>query len=210
MNFTKRTGVVLVVFAIIASSCNKHLDDFKPIINTTTYGPNQSVAGVAALATNILTLRSAITSTQTTIATLPETTSTTALKTSLTAINGRIDAIWSALNTIALNGAPTKAIIDGLKTDLTALPAKVVTDNDALKAQIAAIGTSNDALTARLNELVKSNNALAVHITSVQKFLDTLRSFHDLAATQVSVDALSVQLVAAQFSFDLLLATYMP
>ena len=46
-----------------------------------------------------------------------------------------------ALNTIALNGAPTKAIIDGLKTDLTTLPAKVVTDNDALKAQTPAIGT---------------------------------------------------------------------
>ena len=93
MNFIKGTGIILMIIAISASSCKKQSDDFKPITNTTTYGPNQSVAGVTALVTNISTLKSTITSLQTTIVTLPETSSIETLKASLTVIAGRIDTI---------------------------------------------------------------------------------------------------------------------
>ncbi|MCX6222872.1 MAG: hypothetical protein NTZ69_18040 [Bacteroidia bacterium] len=209
MNFIKRTGIVLMVFTIIASSCNKHSDDFVPNNSNT---PDIQVAGVTALVTNISTLKSTISSIQTTIVALPETSSIATLKASLTVIAGRIDTITSILNKLSMSDA-TKTIIEGLKTNLKALPAKVVTDVNALKVQIAVIGTSSDiqaVQVARLNTLITASTALTGKIDFIQKSLDNLTNFQGFNATQVAVDALVIQMAAAQFSFDVLLATYMP
>ena len=208
MNFIKRAGIILMIIAISASSCKKLSDDVNPIISTVENVTNYQYTGVTALVNDISALRYAITSVQTTLSTLPQTPSIATLKTSLTVVAGEIDAIDSNFNKVAMYGTTTKAIFEGLKSDMTSLPSKIAADNTALKTLIAGIGTSNDALKSRLNELVKTNDALVTKVTSVQKSMENPANW--AATTQAVIDALSVQLATAQFSFDLLLATYMP
>ena len=96
----------------------------------------------------------------------------------------------------------TKTIIEGLKTNLTALPAKVGTDVDTLKARIATIGTSGDTQAvqvARLNTLITASTALTGKIDFVQKTLDNLTNFQGFNATQLAVDALVIKWLLPSF-----------
>ena len=58
MNFIKGIGAILIVFAIFASSCNKHLDDVK----LTKEREYQTVEGLTRLVMDMNDLSAAITS----------------------------------------------------------------------------------------------------------------------------------------------------
>lgn len=205
MNFIKRTGVIFVVFTIIASSCDKHLEDVKPIKER----EYQTVEGLTRLIMDMNDLSANITSTQTTIATLPETSSIKSLKTGLTDISSRIDSISSTLTTLSREGTATKAIIEGLKNELLMLIAKVTADNEALKSRMNAIGTSDDTYSAQLNSLVMTNIALIEQIHASQKSVDNLINYTGYTQLKLVIDILKFQLAAAQISYGILLAIYM-
>lgn len=207
MNFIKGTGAIFIVLSIIASSCDKHLEDVKPTKDIYS----QTVTGLPGLTTDMNDLRAAITSTQTTIATLPETATIKSLKTGLIDINSRIDGISSTLYTLAGQVKPSEALIDGLKDDLLTLITKVNADNEALKARMKVIGTSDVIYSTQLNALVRTNTSLIAQIHASQKCADNLINItgHNTQLKLV-VDILKVQLAVAQISFGILLAIYMP
>lgn len=205
MNFIKGIGAILIVFAIFASSCNKHLDDVK----LTKEREYQTVEGLTRLVMDMNDLSAAITSTQTTIATLPETLSIKSLKTGLTDISSRIDSISSTLTTLSREGTATKALIEGLKNELLTLIAKVTADNEALKSRMNVIGTSDDIYSTQLNALVKTNTSLIAQIQASQKSADNLVNFTGYTQLKLVIDILKVQLAAAQISYGILLAIYM-
>lgn len=200
----------MIVFAIFASSCNKQSNVAYPYPVTKLDAFAAHFKGVTELATDRYLMRDTITHLQKILTTLPETSSNSALKTSLTAINGRVESIFSTLNTIANIGTTTKGQIDSLKNDLTTLLFKVGADDNILKTQITALGSTNIIQSARLNALLKTNNALVVQIANAQKSLNNLITYSGDAATQVAVDVLSVQMNAAKISFNILLTTYVP
>lgn len=206
MYLIKRTGVILMVFAIIASSCDKQSVVIAPNDSNT---PDMQVAGVTTLVVDMNNLSAAITSTQTTIATLSETSSIKSLKTGLTDISSRIGSFDSTLRTLFGEGAVSKALIEGLKTELLTLIAKVTADNEALKARMNVIGTSDDIYSAQLNSLVMTNIALIAQIHASQKSVDNLINYTGYTQMKLIIDIEKVQLAAAQISFGILLAIYM-
>jgi len=210
MNFIKVTGAILIVFAIFASSCNKQSTVAYPYPVTKLDAFAAHFKGVTELATDMYFMRDTITHLQKILTTLPETSSNSSLKTSLTAINGRVESIFSTLNTMANIGTTTIGQIDSLKNDLTALQFKVAADDNILKTQIAALGSTNIIQSARLNALLKTNNALVIQIANAQKSLNNLITYSGDATTQIAVDVLSVQMNAAKVSFNILLTTYQP
>lgn len=117
---------------------NKYADDFTQL-NTKLDALAIQVAGVTTLTTDMSSVKAQVTALQTAVAGLPTTASITALQTSLGSVDTKIDAITTTLNTVATAGTATKAIVDGLKTDLTAFAAKVTADNLAMKAQSTAL-----------------------------------------------------------------------
>jgi hypothetical protein len=210
MSFIKGTGAILIVFAIFASSCNKQSHVVYPYRGTKLDVFAANFRGVTVLVTDAIVLKDTVTHLQKVILTLPETSSNSKLKTALATINSRIDSIVSTLNKMANNGTATKGVIDSLKNDLTTLLFKVGADDNILKTQITALGSINIIQSARLNALVKTNNALVVQIANAQKSLNNLIAYSGDAATQVAVDALSVQMNAAKICFNILLTTYQP
>jgi hypothetical protein len=201
LNFLKKAGAVLLLVAVFASSCNKYADDFKQI-NTKLDALATQVAGVSTLSTSLTSLAAQVTALQTAVAALPNpTASITALTTSLAAATTKIDAITTQLNAVATAGTATKAVVDGLKTDLTALATKVAADNTALKAQITALGTSNDAQTVQLTALVAANTALAAQITATQAAL-----IADNDVTQAAIAAMQLIVNSQKATLDQLLA----
>lgn len=204
MNFIKRTGVILMVFAIVASSCNKHL------VEESQWNPDRNIPGVVSVLNDINTLRKDIVSVKSATESMPEAASTTALKTGLIAISAKTDTVFSRLNKLAINNAISNALLEGLIADLTALPAKIAAENITLKTQIYTIGNSNNILLARLNALVEANAALITQITSIQKKLYTMVIDTKYTTFQIVTDAMQVQMQATKVSFDILLATYMP
>jgi hypothetical protein len=154
-----------------------------------------------------LVLAKDVTSVQNAISILPETLSTATLKTGLSAISIKIDSIYLILNTMSTSGTASRVVIEDLKADLAALPAKVAADINLLKVQIAAIGTSNDIQVAKLNELITVATALNVSITAAQKSLSNITDFRGLNAAPEAVAAMIVQMNAAKLSFDTMLAT---
>lgn len=207
MNFIKRTGAILMLVAIIASSCNKQPNIVDPYRGTKLDVLAANFKGVTELTIDAIILKDNVSHLQKALTTLPETSTNSALKISLTAINGSIDSIVSTLNTMANNGTTSIRVIDSFKNDLTTLLLKVGVDNNTLKTQITMLGSSNIIQSARLNELLKTNTALVVQITDAQKSLDNLITSSGYAATQVAVDVLIVQMNAAKISFDIILAT---
>jgi hypothetical protein len=205
MNFLKRAGVILMVVAIFASSCNKYADDFKQL-NTKLDALAATVAGVTQLSADNAALKAQITALQTAVAALPTTANITALSTGLAGVGTKIDAITTALANLATAGTASKAVIDGLKTDLAALATKVAADNAAMKLQLDALGTSNTDQTTKLNALIASNDLLKVQLDAAVVTLGQVKDAQSAAATQLAVDALKLQLQAAQASLDKLLA----
>ncbi len=205
MNFLRRAGVILMVVAIFASSCNKYADDFKQL-NTKLDALAATVAGVTQLSADNAALKAQITALQTAVSGLPTTGSITGLGTSLTALSGKVDGIVTALANLATAGSATKAIVDGLKTDLAALLKKVTDDNKAMSDKLTALGTTDVAQSQQLTDLIAANNALATQISTAQTSLDNLTTLTGTTATQSAVDALKVQLAAAQATLNQLLA----
>jgi hypothetical protein len=208
MNFKKSAGIILMLVAIFASSCNKNSDNFKPI---DVFHPEViKIARVTQLSLDMDALRASITSTQTNLASLLDNSTATALKNGLTGISARIDGISSTLYILANQNEPSKAVIDGLKNELITLAAKVATNNDDLKARINVLGASDRINSAQLNALVKTNAALVDQINNAQKSLINLITPSNGAAIMVAVDVLIVQMNAAKVSFEILLAIYLP
>ncbi len=210
MNFIKGTGAFLIVFTIIASSCDKQSHVVYPYHGTKLDVLAANFKGVTKLAVDAFELKDTIIHLQKILTTLPETISNTALKASLTDINGRVEGIFSTLNSIANIGTTSKGQIDSLKNDITTLLSKVSADDNILKTQISIFGSTNIIQSARLNALLKTNNALVVQITNGQKSLDNLITYSGNTATQVAIDVLSVQMNAAKVSFNILLTIYVP
>ena len=166
MNFLKRAGAILMVVAIFASSCNKYADDFKQL-NTKLDALATQVAGVTSLVTDMGALKSQVTALQTAVAGLPGTASITALQTSLTAVSGKVDALTTTLNTVAAAGTATKAVVDGLKTDLAALVASQATANAAATAAFAAESAKLTALDTKATGIVAQLTAIGLQETAL-------------------------------------------
>lgn len=200
LNFLKKAGAIFMLLAIFASSCNKYADDFKQL-NTKLDALATTVAGVTTLQASITSLATQVTSLQAAVAALPKTADITALSASLAAITTKVDGLTATLKAVADAGTATKAVVDGLKTDLTALAKKVSDDNAAMKLQLTALGTSNDAQTTLLNSLITKNNDLLAAIAASQTAL-----IADNDVTQASIAALQLVVNAQKQILDQLLA----
>jgi len=206
MNFLKRAGVILMVVAIFASSCNKYADDFKQL-NTKLDLLATQVAGVTALVADMSAVKSQVTALQTAVAGLPNTASITALATSLTAVSGKVDALQTTLNTVAASGTATKAVVDGLKTDLATLATKVAADNKtmgdnitAALAQLATLGTKVTGIDSKVNDLTTNLATLNTNVTALQTAVATNKTNIQGVADQVTAQALKVQAIADQIT----------
>jgi len=209
MDFVKRTSIILIVIATIASSCDKHSNEVMPCIYSKLDVLASKFNGVTELCTDLAIMRDKITSLQKSIPTLDETSSILVLRKEVATIKSRNDSIASIVNKLATNGT-TRVLIDGLKDDLTALSIKVIADNDIMTSQIKRNGSANIIQTYLLNELLVTNNALVKQIANVQKTLNSLTAFSGDSSTQVAVDVLVVQMNCVKVSFDILLANYEP
>jgi len=206
MNFLKKAGVILMVVAVFASSCNKYADDFKQL-NTKLDALAAQVAGVTTLSADITALKASVASLATSISGLPTTGSIAALSTSLGALSTKIDGITTTLNTVATAGTATKTVVDGLKTDLATLLAKITTDNAAMKTQLTDLGTSNAAQTAQLTTALANNVTLAAAIATLQTSLNGLATTGSgTDATAVTIKGLQLMLNAQKVQLDQLLA----
>ncbi len=191
MNFLKKAGVILMVVAVFASSCNKYADDFKQL-NTKLDALATQVAGVTTLSADITSLKASVASLATAISGLPTTASITSLSTSLAGITTKIDGITTTLNGVATVGSATKGVVDGLKTDLAGLISKITLDNAAMKTQLTNLGTSNDAQTVQLTKALADNVTLLAAITTLQT------SLNGLAVTGSGPDATAVTIQGLQ------------
>jgi hypothetical protein len=206
MNFLKKAGVILMVVAVFATSCNKYADDFAQI-NTKLDALATQVAGVTTLSADITALKASVASIASAVGALPTTASISALSTSLAGLATKIDAITTTLGTVATAGTATKAVVDGLKTDLTALAAKVAADNLAMNTKLTALGTTDAAQTAQLTALVADNVTILAGIAALQTSLDGLAlTGSGTDATAVTIKGLQLMLDAQKVQLEQLLA----
>lgn len=180
-------GVIL--FTLVFSSCKKYDNDFAALKDQIAALATQ-VAGVSALQAQLTATTAQVTALQTAVGTQATTSnaSLAALATSLGTATTNIATIQTSLNTLATAGTANKAVVDGLKTDLTALAAKVALDNAAL---LAANTPTNASLAA-------SNVTLAASIAAAQTSLNNITVFESSLATAAVVAALQVKLDAQQ------------
>lgn len=210
-NFLIKTLLILMVIAIIASSCDEYptpkIGQYKVQQNE----PDKQYVGLVYLSIELNKLKSEITSTQTAIAIMPESASITKLKDGLTVINGKLDSIIATLYKIAGSGYANQLILEDLKAELSNLQTNITVENATLDNLVATIGSGNDALSARLNALVKDNNAIVVKISPVIEILDEISYDRDRdAATQLAIDVFNIQVAATKVSYQVLLATLLP
>ena len=208
LNFLKKAGAVLMLVAVFASSCNKYADDFKQL-NTKLDALATQVAGVTTLSTSLTALTAQVTALQTAVAGLPNpTASLAALTTNLASVNTKIDAITTSLNNVATAGTATKAVVDGLKTDLAALATKVAADDAALTTQIAALASNDVDQSAALVALKDQNTAMAASIATLQASLNGLAMTGSASdtATALTIQGLQLMLNAQKLQLDQILA----
>ncbi len=143
MNFLKRTGAILLLVAVFASSCNKYADDFKQV-NTKLDALATQVASISQVSTDLAAVKASIASLQTAIAAQPTSTAQAAqfaaVAAQLTAMTTAVASLDAQIKAVVTAGSATKAVVDGLKTDLAALSATVATNN------VAAIKAASDAM----------------------------------------------------------------
>ena len=185
----KKLLLGVILFTLVFSSCKKYDNDFAALKDQIAALATQ-VAGVSALQAQLTATTAQVTALQTAVGTQATTSnaSLAALATSLGTATTNIATIQTSLNTLATAGTANKAVVDGLKTDLTALAAKVALDNAAL----LAANTPNNA------SLAASNVTLAASIAAAQTSLNNITVYESTLATAAVVAALQVKLDAQQ------------
>jgi hypothetical protein len=184
----KKLMLGFLALALAITSCNKYANDFSALkdqINALSL----KVDGVVALQTQLATSMTQVSALQTAVAALPNSASIAALSTGLATANTNITAVQTALTALATTGTATKTVVDGLKTDLTALAATVGTNNTALTAKIVAAQASLDALTTFTGTLATQAvvNALTVKVDAAQAGINTLLAAAAVYAGNISI-----------------------
>jgi len=211
MNIPKKSGIFLMLIALVAASCDEYPT---PKIGQYKVPQNEvdgQYAGVISLSIEIISLKSEIDSTQAAIAILPVTSSIAKLKEGLIVVNGKLESINATFYKIACAGTVNQLLLEDLKIELSNLQSNIAADNATLDNLVAAIGSGNDSLPARLNALIKDYNAIAVKMLPVMETLAAISCERDIfAATQLAIDVLNIQVAAAKISYQVLLATLLP
>lgn len=209
--FFKKTGLILLAVAIIATSCDEYPTPTIGKYKVEQNEPDGTYASLPSLTIEISKLKSEITSTQTTIAILPESASLTKLKDGLTAINEKLESTITTLYKIADTGYASQVIIADLKAELLNLQTNITVDNATLDKMVMTIGSANDAISAKMNALVKDNNVIADKISPMIETLGEIsceRNFE--TATQLAIDVLNIRVAALKLSYQVLLVTLLP
>jgi len=129
----KRAGGILMLLAVLLTSCDKYGDDFDDL-NAKIDALTSVVSGIPTLSTDIASLKTQVTGLQTAIASVATSEELSALSDDLATANSNIEAINTALGDLAGTYATTQDATD-LQASVDALQASI----DAQKTALADI-----------------------------------------------------------------------